>query len=136
MGDELSALVDDLDAIVWEGDAQTFQFSYVSKAAERILGYPCEKWLEPGFWADVVVHPEDRDDAIAYCALATGNGRDHTFEYRARAADGRIVWLRDIVRVVRGDKGMPVRLRGVMVDITHELDPDAPKRADAEPATA
>jgi len=128
---DLQALVDDLDAIVWEGDAQTFQFSFVSKAAEKILGYPAERWYEPGFWADVVVHPDDRDHAVAYCALATAQGRDHTFEYRARAADGRLVWLRDVVRVVHGDKGIPVSLRGVMIDITAELDADAPKRSAA-----
>ena len=34
------------------------------------------------------------------------------------AADGRVVWLRDIVRVMLNDDGMPARLRGVMFDIT------------------
>ena len=129
--DELSGLVDGLDAIVWEGDAQTFQFSFVNKTAEEMLGYPVERWYEPNFWVDVVVHPEDRDHAVSYCALATGQGRDHTFEYRACAADGRIVWLRDVVRVVRGEKGLPVTLRGVMIDITNELEDGAPRRAGA-----
>ena len=117
----LADLVDTVDAILWEGDAKTFQFTFVSQAAERILGYPVARWYEPNFWADVIVHPEDRDDAVAYCALATGQGRDHTFEYRARAADGRLVWLRDIVRVVPGAKGVPESLRGVMVDVTEGL---------------
>lgn len=107
--------------IVWEGDAQTFQFSYVNGAATRILGYPADRWTtETTFWADIVVHPDDRDDAIAYCALATGKGRDHRFEYRARAADGRLVWLRDFVQVVVGPRGVPQRLRGIMLDITEE----------------
>ena len=131
MATDLPSLVDDLNAIIWEGDAQTFQFSYVSRNAETMLGYPVERWYEPGFWTDVIVHPEDRSDAVAYCALATGQGRDHAFEYRARAADGRIVWLRDIVRVVFGEKGLPEKLRGVMIDITEELEPSAPRRASA-----
>src|SRR5262249_37141417 len=39
-------------------------------------------------------------------------------EYRAVAADGREVWLRDIVHVI-GDPGGPgVQLRGVTVDLT------------------
>ena len=45
------------------------------------------------------------------------DGRDHTFEYRMIAADGRQVWLRDLVTVV-SENGMPVLLRGVMIDIT------------------
>ena len=40
------------------------------------------------------------------------------FEYRARAADGRIVWLHDLVRVVLGPRGIPAELRGVMFDVT------------------
>ena len=55
------ALVDWIDGIVWEGNAQTSSFSFVSPQAERILGYPAAQWLdEAGFWLDHV-HPEDRE---------------------------------------------------------------------------
>lgn len=113
------ALISDVPVIVWEGDAKTFEFSFVSASAEQILGYPCERWLTEGtFWADVVVHPEDRGEAIAYCALATGKGKDHAFEYRAKAADGRIVTLIDYVQVVFGRRRIAERLRGVMIDVS------------------
>lgn len=103
--------------IVWEGDPQTFQFSYVSPCAAEVLGYPVHKWLEPGFWASTVVHPDDQDDAVAFCALATAKGRDHDFQYRARCADGRVVTLHDMVHVIKGQRGVPSRLRGVMVAV-------------------
>jgi len=107
------------DTIVWEGDPQTFQFSFVSPSAERVLGHECSLWTTNAtFWADQVVHPLDRDDAIAYCALATGKSADHAFEYRARRSDGATVWLVDYVRVVVGPRRVPERLRGVMVDVT------------------
>jgi PAS domain S-box-containing protein len=112
-------LLPDLEAIVWEGDAQTFQFTFVGRSAEDILGFPCERWLtDPTFWTGTVVHPQDRDDAIAYCALATGQGKDHDFEYRANTADGRVVWLHDVVRVVKNTRGVAERLRGVMIDVS------------------
>ena len=110
-------LLDSDRAIVWEGDASTFEFAFVSESAADVLGYPAERWLEPGFWADVVVHPEDRDYAVSYCALATGQGRDHEFEYRAVAADGRVVRLRDVVKVVLNERGRPERLRGIMIPL-------------------
>jgi PAS domain S-box-containing protein len=102
---------------VWEADAATFQFSFVSDQAERILGYPRERWLsEPTFWKDHI-HPDDRDRAVPFCQRATADGRDHDFEYRMLAADGRVVWLRDLVTVVV-EGGRVTRRRGVMVDIT------------------
>jgi len=120
-------------AIVWEGYAQTFQFSYVSPSAERLLGYPVRRWTdEPTFWSDLVIVPADRDDAVAYCALATTKRADHVFEYRARHANGEIVWLRDFVTVIVGPRGLARSLRGIMLDITAE------KRASeafGEPAT-
>lgn len=111
--------------IVWEGDPETFQFTYVGPAAEKVLGYPASRWLrEPSFWTDTVVHPDDRNAAVTYCALATGRGLDHDFTYRARAADGRIVMLHDIVQVIKGPRKIATRLRGVMIDVTHLSDAD------------
>ena len=111
-------LLPDQRHIVWEGDAQTFQFTFVGGAAEEILGHPASRWTtEPTFWADIVVHPEDRNDAIAFCALATGKGADHDFQYRALCADGRTVRLHDVVKVVKGARGVAERLRGIMIEI-------------------
>ena len=46
-------LVSGIDVIVWEADPD-FNFSFVSKRAEDILGYPIERWLtEPAFIASV-----------------------------------------------------------------------------------
>ena len=115
-----------MDVVVWEGDASTFQFSFIGEAAVRLLGYPRARWTtEATFWADSVVHPDDRSDAIAFCALATGQCRDHDFVYRAVADDGRIVWLHDIVKVIRGPRGIPERLRGVMIDVTDSYEEGA-----------
>jgi PAS domain S-box-containing protein len=118
-------LVNSIEGIVWEGNAQTFEYYFVSQQAERLLGYPIARWTgEPTFWSDHI-HPEDRDWAVNFCALATSQKRDHVFEYRMIAADGRVVWLRDIVTVVL-ENGLPATLRGVMVDITES------KRIEAE----
>lgn len=107
------------DAIVWEGDASTFQYGYVNDAAVRLLGFPASRWLgEPTFWADIVIHAQDRDEAVSYCALATGLKRHHVFDYRACAHDGRVIWFRDYVKVLLGPKGVPQRLRGFMLDVS------------------
>lgn len=109
-------LVDSVDGIVWEADAETFTFTYVSQQAERLLGFPVEEWTRPGFWIDHL-HPEDRAWAPTFCVERTAQQQDHAFEYRFIARDGSIVWLHDIVTVV-GENGCPRWLRGIMVDTT------------------
>lgn len=120
--------------IAWECDATTFGFSWVSEAAERLLGHASDRWTrEKAFWADQVVHPDDRADSIGYCALATAKAKDHIFEYRAVAADGRTLWLRDVVKVVLGPKGIALKLRGVMFDVTEEKRATTPASAFQQP---
>jgi two-component system sensor histidine kinase UhpB len=110
-------LMNSVDGIVWEADAQTLAFSFVSEQAERLLGYPTERWItEPDFWASHI-YEADRTWAVNYCAQSTREGKSHQFEYRMIAADGRILWLRDVVAVIMENK-VPVRLSGIMVDIT------------------
>jgi PAS domain S-box-containing protein len=111
-------LIQGLDAIVWEADARTLAFSFVSRRAETVLGYPVERWTrEPDFWVRRI-HPDDRDQVMQIYRDAIAEGRDHEFEYRSVAADGREVWLRDIVHVVRDGDRQPTTLRGLTVDLT------------------
>ena len=116
-------LINSVEGIVWEADVASFCFTFVSRQAEAILGYPINDWLAPGFWQDHI-HPEDRDWAVNYCVTATKEGLPHTFEYRMIAADGSVVWMRDIVTVVM-ENGTPTTLRGIMVDVTEQRRKDA-----------
>jgi PAS domain S-box-containing protein len=124
-------LVNSIDGIVWEAECESARFTFVSQQAERLLGYPTSRWLtDPTFWVDHM-HPDDRGWAPGYCASATAEMRPHEFEYRMIAADGRIVWLRDIVTVVV-EANRPVKLRGVMVDVTEKKQAEEDLRAQEE----
>jgi PAS domain S-box-containing protein len=126
---QYSDLINTVEGIVWEVDISTMRFTFVSQQAESMLGFPLERWYEDHFWADQI-HPEDRDFAINYCAAETAKGEGHSFEYRMMAADGSVVWLRDIVSVVV-EEGKPVKLRGIMVDVTEQRRLDAAMKQQA-----
>lgn len=118
--DRFKDLVESLDAIVWEADAKTLRFSFVSPQAEHMLGYPVERWLEEdNFWVNLI-HPADRAEAKALCEKAIAEQRDHEFEYRVITAEGGTVCLRDVVRVIPDPQTGAVTLRGVMIDVTEQ----------------
>src|SRR5206468_3274653 len=120
-------LVNSVDGIVWEADGTMRQFAFVSDQAERILCYPVERWLsEPAFWQGHL-HPDDRESVLRFRETASAEKPDGDCEYRMIAADGRVVWLRDLVTVVQ-DGDRPIRLRGVMVDITERMRTDHDRR--------
>ncbi len=112
------SLLAHLDAIAWEGCPDTYAFHYVSDRAERILGFPRDKWYEPGFFVNQL-HPEDRELAAERCAPLVREMRNHSYEYRLLAADGRVVWFHDRVTVVVKD-GKVTKLCGFLLDITEK----------------
>ncbi|MGE4559265.1 MAG: PAS domain S-box protein [Desulfobulbus sp.] len=111
-------LVDSVDGIVWETDARTLIFTYISREAQRLLGYPIEDWSGERFWL-LHLHPEDREWVYTATMDATARGEDHELSYRFLAADGRTVWIQDRITVVP-ENGHPRWRRGIMVDTTQE----------------
>ena len=112
-------LVQTQSAIVWQADPVTCGFLFVSDEAESLLGYPVKRWLDDAdFWPQHI-HEEDRDAALAYCAIETRNHRNHDFEYRMITADGRCIWLRDYVHLTI-DNGEVTEMSGFIIDITKQ----------------
>jgi len=109
-------LIEGSGVIAWEADPDTSDFTFVSARAEALLGFPLEAWYEPGFWVNRI-HPDDREWVPRYSVERIARHEDHRFIYRMIAADGRVVWIEDFVSVVVREN-RPIKLRGVMIDIT------------------
>lgn len=117
-----------IDGVIWEADAQTLAYTFVSAYAGQLLALPEAAWLAPGFWGDRVA-PEDREWAAGRRLQALHSGEACDLEYRLVAADGRLVWVRDIMRArVAGDP----RRRGLIVDITPRMIGDFARRDRAD----
>ncbi len=116
-------LVESTHVIPWEFDAADARFTYIAPQVVEQFGYPLSDWYRDGFWSEVI-HPEDREEAVAYCEAATARGEDHEFEYRMLKADGEVAWVRDIVSVHKGGDGPPT-LRGVFIDITERYEAES-----------
>jgi len=112
----VAALVDSIDGIVWEADAQSLRLTFVSAQAERILGYPRSDWYAEGFW-EAHIHPDDRQRARRCFLESVREEGNHVFEYRMLARDGSVLWLKNSVNVAI-DCGRTTAVRGIMVDIS------------------
>lgn len=123
-------LVNDVEGIVWEADAETMNPTFVSDQIEEWLRYPAVQWLENRRLWLRVVHPEDRRRVARE---VRENFRSHLpwqSEFRALSRDNREFWLRVLVtpethqiHVENADGSAEtrtelVRVRGLAVDIT------------------
>ena len=110
-------LVQSLEAVFWEADPTTLQFRFLSRRAESMLTGPDQDRQAPDRWGDHI-DPQDREGALDAVREAIEGTVDRSVEYRARERDGKPVWIRDLVHVIRDPQRDPTALRGLMVDIT------------------
>jgi PAS domain S-box-containing protein len=122
---KFETLVNSIEGVVWEADPKTFEFKFVSEQAERFLGFARSDWTDDaGFWLDNIYN-DDQVLAHGLRMKALQVEKPAEIEYRMVAADGRIVWVREISTfIIEG--GLPLALRGVLFDITEQ------KHAEAE----
>ena len=111
-------LVNGLEAVVWEAEADNFRVRFVSKRAEALFGYSTAEWVGSSQIWRRLIHPEDYDRVIDICRKAVIEGRDHDVEWRAVTRLGEILYIRDIVHIDRSL--MPPVLRGILFDVSAE----------------
>ena len=111
------SLIHHLGAIVWEGTpgprSGEAALTFVSDGTQTLLGYAPERWTaDPRFWIEVI-HPDDRRRVAEQLSQAIDAREGADLVYRSLTADGREVWLRNIVRIPGGRRGAaPPRRRG------------------------
>ncbi len=108
-------LIDTVEGIVWEADPRTLDVIFVSRYAERLLGYPRAEWSRPGFWENHI-YVQDRERVTHWLTRALAKREDLRIEYRVLTAARRLLWLHDSITVAECGGGL--KLMGVAVDVT------------------
>lgn len=110
-------LLESTKAIPWKIDWKTMTFAYIGPQIETLLGWTQGSWISANDWAERM-HAEDRDRVVNFCVSQSQSGIDHEADYRALTKDGRYVWIRDVVHVMRDANGEVESLIGFMFDIS------------------
>ena len=77
-----------------------------------------EAWIaDPDLWIKVI-HPDDRDHMRRDWPLKLDGTEEWADEYKIVHRDGRVLWVRDVARVVHSADGTPLFWQGVMLDVT------------------
>lgn len=108
-------LIDTIEGIVWEADVNSMQITFVSRYAQRLLGYSLEEWHRPGFWLNRI-YVDDRDRISNEVARAVAARKETVLEYRVTTADRQVIWLHDSVAPVQREGRL--RLLGVAIDVS------------------
>jgi PAS domain S-box-containing protein len=91
---------------------------YMSPRYEEWFGYTAEERMNlPALW-EQLLHPDDREQAVAQSRAAEASGEPYAADYRMVGRDGTVRWIRDEAALATADDGTPMFWLGVMLDIT------------------
>ena len=120
----LDAIFASVPGVVWEiymnPEDGTQRLNFVSEYAEKMLGYAVQDWFaDPAFWLKIV-HPDDRERAARIADEQFASGRGGINQFRWMAKDGQVLRVEARSSVFFDEKGTPLGLRGVTMDITQQ----------------
>ncbi len=111
--------------VIFEWDLKT-NVCWVNEAWQRRYGYPASGDLDLSMWTEAL-HPGERESVVASLEAAIAGGEELlNLEYRFRRADGTYADVVTHAYISHDSAGAPVRMAGVMTEITER------KRAEAE----
>ena len=106
-------------AIPWCMDWETKQYLYVGPQIQNLLGWKPSTWKNVHDWAERI-HELDRPVVLHRCFESSLKNQDHQVDYRVLKADGGYTWVREVVNVIRDDKGQVDALVGFIFDIAEQ----------------
>jgi two-component system sensor histidine kinase/response regulator len=119
--EQLQSILNSLEDCVWSATFENFELIYISPATERIYGRPLEAFWEDPQLCFKAVHPDDKALVKASFARLMSEGYKDD-EYRIVRPNGEVIWIRDRTTLVYDETGKPIRIDGIVTDITERKD--------------
>lgn len=113
----LEGILTSLDEVVCSFSAISFELLYLNPAAEKMYGRPVgDFFVNPDLWVEMT-YPPDRIHLQDIHQKVLEQG-EMELDYRILRPNGEYRWLRDRRRVIYDINGSPLRLDGIIADIT------------------
>jgi PAS domain S-box-containing protein len=113
---EYRDLIAGLPLVTWVyGAGDRSDTRLVAPQIETLLGYTPDQWTDE--LLKTIVHPEDRERVAGEISSAIERGTPFQADYRVRARNGDVVWVREHARTFSRADGEPAFGASFLVDI-------------------
>lgn len=118
----LSYLLSSSPAVIYTAiPGDNYRISFVSENIRGQFGRSVNEFLDdPGLWARGI-HQSDRERVVAGIPELLEKERS-VHEYRFWRGDGAYRWVRDEMKLVKGENGAPDEVVGCWIDITERVE--------------
>ena len=117
---DLASAAADLGMWTWDIGQDTI---WLTRRARELFSFPESEHINRVRFLGAL-HPEDRVAVDQAIEIAMARERGYEAEYRVLLPDGKMRWMAARGQFERDDRGKPILLRGVVLDITARRDAD------------
>lgn len=115
--ERFQTLLRSLNDVVWAAEADGYPLLYINDAVEQVYGVSPEEWYaQPEVWK-TMIRPDDQTQVLEDRERLYRDGEIES-TYRIIRPDGEERWVHDRKHVVYDEAGRPLRLGGIITDIT------------------
>ena len=115
---QLKYVMDATGEGLWDWDLRAEKASHNAQWC-KLLGLDTSYLTHSFEMFSALLHPEDRESALAAIQAALDGDVPYNHEHRMLHSDGRFIWVLDRGKIVEHDQdGCPVRMVGSVMDIT------------------
>jgi PAS domain S-box-containing protein len=135
MRDQLDSILTSLPEVVFSVSMDLQNCYFMGSAAEAVYGRPASEFIaDPKLWVNVI-HSNDVYKLESAMEDLRTYGRS-CLEYRIIRPDGTHAWVSATSRVIRDSTGYPLRIDGIVADITSRIKAEADLRKARDAAEA
>ena len=113
-------IFDNSSDVIWSMSWPDLEMRFISKSVKELIGYKTEDFKENYRFMQQITHPEDKKINKESLKKLKEKGYAER-EFRIICKDGNIKWVQDRNKLVYNEENKPVRVEGVMRDITEKV---------------
>ena len=117
MSKRVNDIFNNINDVVWSMSWPDLEINFISKAVEDLVGYTIEDFQQDPLLIQKITHPEDRHINIEAVKRLKETGFIER-EFRIICKDGSLKWVQDRGEMVYDEENQPIKVEGVMRDIT------------------
>lgn len=115
---QIDNIFEEIDDVIWSVRLPDYKLLFMTPSAERLYKIPIEEWMaEKNLWKEVI-HP-DNHQVVSEIIREVPEKGYYEKEYRVIDREGKIKWVLNKGKVIYGEHAEPIRLDGVISDITN-----------------
>ena len=122
--EKLKSILTNITDVVWSLSYPALKPLYISPSAEKFYGHPVQRFYEDPSFFEELVHPDDRHTTLKARSELFETGMASR-ECRITRPDGEVRHIIDRSRIARDSGGAPVRIDGIVTDITERREAEA-----------